>query len=103
MGVKPMDAIMRMREMAIEAGIPSQGSKHALAFYETIMESGKLNEAKTANKSLGLAGLASQAPVVAKVLLHGKTPDLRKKPIEGFADVKKLAELVKAKKKGAKK
>jgi len=92
--VKPMDAIMSMREKAIEAGIPSQGAKHALAFYGTILEGGKLNEFKTANKSLGLPGLISQSPIAAKVVLHGKTPDLRKKPIKGIEDVRKLTALV---------
>jgi len=38
MHVKPMDAIMRMREKSIELGIPSQGATHALAFYETIVK-----------------------------------------------------------------
>ena len=99
MGVKPMDAIMYMREKAIEAGIHSQGSKHALAFYETVLESGKLNEFKTANKSLGLSGLVAQSPIAAKVVLHGKTPDLRKKPIKGIEDVRKLAKLVEQRKK----
>lgn len=94
MGVKPMDAIMRMREMAIAAGIPSQGAKHALAFYETVLAGGKLNEFQTANKSLGLAGMASQAPIAAKIVLRGKTPDLRKKPIKGIEEVRKLEALV---------
>ena len=98
MQVKPMDAIMRMREMAIEAGIPSQGAKHALAFYETVMESGKLNEFKTANESLGLGGIVGQSSIAAKVVLHGKAPEIRKKPIEGIEDVRKLAEIVQRKK-----
>ena len=103
-GVKPMDAIMYMREKSIEAGIPSQGAKHALAFYETVIESGKLNEFKTANKSLGLAGMASQGGIVAKVLLRGKTPDVRKRPIKGIEEVRKLEQLVERKRrKGASK
>ena len=96
--VKPMDAIMRMREMAIEAGIQSQGSKHAIAFYDTILKSGKLNEFATANKSLGLKGMFSQRDVAAKVILKWKIPEVRKKPIEGMKDVIKLANLVERKK-----
>lgn len=96
--VKPMDAIMRMREMAIEAGIQSQGSKHAIAFYDTILKSGKLNEFATANKSLGLRGMISQRDVAAKVILKWKIPEVRKKPIEGMKDVIKLANLVERKK-----
>ena len=103
-GVKPMDAIMRMREKSIEAGIPSQGAKHAIAFYETVVESGKLNEFETANRSLGLAGMASQGGIVAKVLLRGKTPDIRKRPIKGIEEVRKLEQLVERKRrKGASK
>jgi succinate dehydrogenase / fumarate reductase iron-sulfur subunit len=102
MHVKPMDAIMRMREMAIEAGIKSQGAKHAMVFYETILKSGKLNELTTANKSLGLFGMIGQRDVAAKVILRRKIPELRKKPIKGIGDVTKLADLVERKKrKGA--
>jgi len=100
--VKPMDAIMAMREKAIEVGISSQGAKHALAFYETILKSGKLNEFSTANKSLGFPGMVSQASIAAKVILHGKTPEIRKKPIKGIADVQKLVRLnERRKRKGA--
>lgn len=94
MHVKPMDAIMRMREMAIEAGIESQGATHAIAFYETILKSGKLNEFATANKSLGLSGMVRSADVALKVVLHGKQPEIRKKPIKGLGDVRKLKTLV---------
>lgn len=97
MHVKPMDAIMRMREMAIEAGIPSQGAKHALAFYETILKSGKLNEFQTANRSLGLSGMIRQSDIASKVVLRRKIPEVRKKPIEGIRDVTKLATLVEQK------
>lgn len=103
MHVKPMDAIMRMREEAIELGIESQGAKHALAFYGTILKSGKLNEFQTANKSLGLFGMISQSGVAAKVVLRGKTPEIRKKPIKGIEDVRKLAALVEKRRARAKK
>lgn len=99
MHVKPMDAIMRMREMAIEEGVPSQGSKHAIAFYETILKSGRLNEFQTANKSLGLGGMIRQSDIMIKVLLRWKVPELRKKRVEGFADVKKLIKAVERNKK----
>jgi len=95
--VKPMDAIMRMREMAIEAGIESQGSKHAIAFYDTILKSGKLNEFTTANKSLGIRGMLRTSDVATKVILRWKIPEVRKKPIEGMKDVEKLAKLVERK------
>ncbi len=97
MHVKPMDAIMQMREKAIEIGIPSQGSTHALAFYDSVVKSGRLNEFATANKSLGLSGLAAQAPIAAKVVLRGKAPEIRKKPIRGIEDVRKLQYLVERK------
>lgn len=101
MHVKPMDAIMRMREMAIEAGIKSQGAKHAIAFYDTVMKSGKLNEFTTANRSLGLTGLVRQGDIALKVVLRGKQPELRKRPIEGMEDVRKLRSLVEKNRKKA--
>jgi len=98
MHVKPMDAIMRMREKSIELGIPSQGATHALAFYETIVKGGKLNEFQTVNNSLGIGGMVSQSSIAAKVLLRGKRPSIRKKPIEGFEDVQKIMRAVERKK-----
>lgn len=95
-GVKPLDAIMKMRELAIQDGIADgHGPRHAIAFYETVVKTGRLNEAATAMKSLGLLGFLKQVPVALTLAMRGKQPELRKKPIPGYDDVRTLITSVK--------
>lgn len=98
-GVKPFDAIIRMREAAIERGLVDNiGARHAIAFYDTVMKAGRLNEATTAIRSLGLAGFlrpgSGNVSIAIKSGLRGKSPELRKKPLEGMEDVRTLVQLV---------
>jgi len=94
-GVKPLDAILRMREAAIEHGlVDNLGARHALAFSETVMKSGKLNEARTAIRSIGLGQFlkpgSGNVQLAVKTAMKGKAPELRKKPIEGMDEVRVL-------------
>ena len=90
-GVRPMEAIMKLREMAIENGIThTQGAKHALAFFKTVEKTGKLNEALTAVGSLGVGGMLKSGPLILKVGYRGKNPHVRKPPIRGIKDVQSL-------------
>ena len=90
-GVKPMEAIMKLREMAIENGVThNQGAKHALAFFRTIEKTGKLNEALTAVGSLGVGGMLKSGPLILKVGYRGKNPHVRKPPMRGIRDVHTL-------------
>ena len=97
MGVKPMDAILHMREMAIEAGlVDTQGAKHALAFYETVMEFGKVNEAVTAVNSLGVKMVSKNvARIFVGGAVTGKRPAVLKERLASMAQVDKLRLLVK--------
>ena len=93
MGVKPMDAILMMREMALEQGMDrTRGARHALAFYDTVMKSGKVNEAMTAVKSLGRRFVTDGGTVgiTVRSLLKGKAPKPFKRPIRGIQDIRKL-------------
>jgi len=101
-GVKPLDAILRMREAAVEEGIVDNiGARHALAFTETVLKGGTLNEAATAIKSIGIGGFlkpgAGNFALTVKSAIRGKAPKLRKRPIEGMAEVLVLAEAVRKK------
>ncbi len=99
-GVRPMEAIMRLREMAVDNGITNnQGARHALGFFKTVEKTGKLNEALLAVDSLGLVGMAKSAPLVLKVGYRGKQPKIRKPPIRGIRDVHTLIDSVRAKRK----
>jgi succinate dehydrogenase / fumarate reductase iron-sulfur subunit len=96
MGVKPMDAILRMREMAVEQGlVDTQGAKHAIAFYDTVMTYGRVNEAVTAVNSLGLRlGSLGNLRIIAGGVPTGKHPKVIKEKLKGMEDVKKLRVLV---------
>ena len=101
MGVKPMDAILHMREMAIGAGlVNTQGAKHALAFHDTVMEWGKVNEAVTAKNSLGIGGLATRNTVgiLARGAMTGKRPAILKEKLAGMAAVHRLRRSVEGEK-----
>ena len=103
-GVKPLDAILRMREAAVEEGIvDNPGARHALAFTQTVMKAGKLNEATTAIQSLGIATFltpgAGNLSLAVKSAFKGKAPEFRKKRIKGMDEVLILAETVRRKRK----
>ena len=100
MGVKPMDAILHMREMAIEAGlVHTQGAKHALAFHKTVMAAGKVNEARTATGSLGRKLVSRNvAGIVLRGMVTGKHPAILKEKLVGMAQVDRLRRSVEAEK-----
>lgn len=92
MGVKPLDAILRMREAAIEHGlVHNSGARHALAFAATVERTGRLNEASTAIRSLRGAFLRpSNLSLTARAFLKGKRPRLLSRPLRGHGEVRKL-------------
>ena len=98
-GVRPLDAILRMREAAVGEGIvDNRGARHALAFTETVLKAGKLNEATTAIRSLGIVSFltpgAGNLALTVKSAVKGKAPKLRKRPIAGMEEVLILAKAV---------
>jgi len=98
MGVKPLDAILRMREAAIEHGlVDNSGARHALAFAATVERTGRLNEARTAIGSLGSGFFApGNLSITARAFLKGKRPRLTSHRLKGHKDVMRLIEIVKA-------
>ncbi len=77
-GVAPMDRIMQMRAMAIEAGLRNTtGARHTLAFTQSVEETGRLNEALLVPRSLGffnIPALLKEAPTALRFLRRGKLP-----------------------------
>ena len=90
--VKPLDAILLMREAAIENGfVKGMGPKHALAFYETVERTGKLHETSTAIHSLGARFFSpGNLALTARTVLRGKRPRLLAPKPKGLAEVRKL-------------
>jgi len=92
MGVKPLDAILQMREAAIEAGfVDNPGAKHTLAFFGSVEKTGRVNEATTALRSLGVK-MASpgNASLTVRSILRGKSPRLTGHPLANRDDLRKL-------------
>lgn len=89
--VKPMERIVELRRRAMDAGYTNNnGSRHSKAFYDTIAESGWLDETKVAMRSLsGFGEMMGWSGVGIKSFLHGKMP-LRHSPIPGVLQVKNI-------------
>jgi len=103
MGVKPLDAILRMREAALDHGLAQgPGPKHTLAFYDTVVRTGKVNEASTALRSLGvkLVTHPGNLAVAGRAVLRGKQPRLRHRKLRGHDQIQRLIRHVHATRRG---
>ncbi|HME81638.1 MAG TPA: succinate dehydrogenase/fumarate reductase iron-sulfur subunit [Candidatus Eremiobacteraceae bacterium] len=79
-GVAPLDQILKLRKMAVDAGFThNTGTRHADAFAESVRDSGRLNELTLMPKSLGLFNIPAQLqslPAAFNLLRAGKFPPL---------------------------
>ncbi len=79
-GVAPLDQILKLRRMAVEAGFThNPGTRHALAFAESVRDSGRLNELTLLPKSVGLFNIPAQLralPTAFNMLRAGKMPPI---------------------------
>ena len=77
-GVAPMDRILQLREMAIEAGIKNNaGARHTGIFTKSVEDGGILNEVWMVPGSVGLFNvprLMKEMPGALKMALAGKLP-----------------------------
>jgi succinate dehydrogenase / fumarate reductase, iron-sulfur subunit len=103
-GVAPMDRIMAMRDMAIEAGNRSTtGYKHTDSFERSVRKNGRLDELRIAVESPGLFNIPAQlaqAPLGVKAFLKGKMPPVRPHKAEEHKNITKVFERVEAGRKG---
>ncbi|TAJ25687.1 MAG: succinate dehydrogenase iron-sulfur subunit [Nitrospirae bacterium] len=91
--VKPMEAIIRLRRAAIEAGLTSTGgARHITGFVELVQKEGRLNEALMPLKVIGLnlGRLLHVLPLGIRMLLKGKVPNPLAPPIAGIAQVRTI-------------
>ncbi len=79
-GVAPLEQILRLRRMAVDAGFTSNaGTRHAVAFAESVRDSGRLNELTLMPKSVGLFNIPAQLralPTAFNMLRAGKLPPI---------------------------
>lgn len=79
-GVAPLEQILKLRKMAVEAGFTNNnGTRHADAFEESVRDSGRLNELTLVPKSLGFFNIAAQLgnlPAAFNLIRAGKLPPI---------------------------
>lgn len=91
--VKPMEAIIRLRRAAIEAGLTATGgARHILGFTDIIRREGRLNEAIMPLKVVGfnLKRLLHVLPLGVKMLMKGKVPNPFGSSIRGIDQVRSI-------------
>ena len=105
--VRPMDQIMKLRELAVEAGITGNtGARHGDAFAGTVRRLGRLDEVSLLVKSVGwwnVPRLLSELPGGLRMLRAGKLPWGHPlpwhKPIPGIQHVRRLYDRLRSEKK----
>ena len=105
--VRPMDQIMKLRELAVEVGVKSNtGTRHGDAFASSIRRLGRLDEMRLLPASVGfwnIRRLLSELPGGWKMLRVGKLPWSHAlpwhKPIPGIRHVRRLFESARSEKK----
>ena len=77
-GVAPMNRILQLREMAIEAGITNNaGARHTAIFTKSIEDGGRLNEVWMVPGSVGMFNIprmTKEMPGALRMLRVGKLP-----------------------------
>lgn len=75
-GVAPMEAIVKLRALAMEAGITgNRGARHATLFKDDIATWGVLNEAFMLVKTVGVGGMFGQIGNGLNLAKKGKIPN----------------------------
>jgi succinate dehydrogenase / fumarate reductase iron-sulfur subunit len=105
--VRPMDRIMQMRDLAIEAGIKNNtGYRHGAAFAGSVRRLGRLDEARFLPASVGywnVPRLLQEVPGALRLLRAGKLPWSHTmpwhKPIPGIKHVRRLYDSVRRERK----
>ena len=99
--VAPMDRIMALRDMTMEAGYTNtNGARHAEAFSDSVKHSGWLNELMLPIKTYGITNikeLLKLARVGLRAQRVGKVPPIFHKSIPGVENVKRIFEKVEKK------
>jgi succinate dehydrogenase / fumarate reductase iron-sulfur subunit len=100
--VAPMDLIVKLRELAIDAGLTNNvGAKHVLHFTESVAHSGVLDERTLPIKAAGIGWAFRNAGIAIKATLKGKIKPLlpgTHPSVTEVQDVRRIHEELEAKK-----
>src|SRR5205807_2164717 len=89
--VAPMEAIVKLRQMAIEEGLTdSVGARHVTAFTDLIGKAGVLDERMLPLRSIGLVKMLNLLPTGIAAGLHGKMKPGPHHTIEDVVDVRRI-------------
>ena len=91
--VKPMEAIIRLRRAALQAGLVSTGgARHITGFVELVRHEGRLNEALMPLKIVGfnVTRLFRVLPLGIRMLMKGKVPNPFGRAIPGIQQIREL-------------
>jgi len=91
--VKPMEAIIRLRRAALDAGLVSSGgARHITGFADIVERHGRLNEALMPLKIVrfNLRRMLSVIPLGVRMLMKGKVPNPFAHPITGIGQVRAI-------------
>lgn len=91
--VAPMEAILKLRQMSIDAGMTDTvGARHVTTFTELVGHSGSLDERLLPIKAVGMdpGKLLSMAPLAFRMLLKGKLTPAPHRPVENVEEVRRI-------------
>ncbi|MDR3566358.1 MAG: succinate dehydrogenase/fumarate reductase iron-sulfur subunit [Negativicutes bacterium] len=99
-GLEPAEDISKTRQAAIAHKlIKSVGARHALAFYDDIVATGRLDETQLAVKTEGMLKSISRLPFALRLLRKGKLNPLhRPAPVKGIDQIRAIVRAVKEEK-----
>lgn len=99
-GLEPAEDIAGIRREAIARKmVNNAGARHALAFYDDIIATGRLDEAQLAVKTEGMLKSVSRLPFALRLLRKGKLNPLhRPSPVRGIEQIRAIVRAVKEEK-----
>lgn len=93
-GLKPAEAIEKLREATFRLGLSSGvGPNHAKALYDDIYNTGRLDESKLSIQSEGLISASLRAPFAIRLMKTGKLDPFEKIPVN--PEINKIRDILK--------
>ena len=95
--VKPMERIIKLRKMAMDEGMTrNPGARHHIGFENIIEKAGWLDEIKLPVVSIGFdpIGQIKMVPLGMRMLIKGKMPHIRHRPLEKVKEVREIYRLL---------